>query len=852
MAYSSYSAMSSSEKIVLVQAWPAKRLQGWVIHSGSIYKITSFNFDVIVFISEDGVDLTAATSIAGTTAGKYFHDRANQTIYLRTTGSVDPNSVFIAMIFKQFFSNVGVAAPHDLSTGFEVPYLPLIKNTSEFGLSLDNQNQLGVAIEGAGDVTFYNDKTYWASRFDKYIWENKFCLVYSWSRSIPITEAKLIYKGKIKSKSYDTKSVKFGLKDLLNEIRANITLDNIIDLPSIRVSDQLGDAKQRLIYGRINGVVPTPIDQIGDGYLLPGTVALTNASATLTGTATSFLAQYSPGDDIIIEDVEDSVTIKSVDTNTQITLTEAYSDLSVSGKTHTIDPDNKTLRYANRIHQVAGHALREPTALITKFVSSIIIEVDDTSDLLVGDFFELNGQTVQIQNISGMNRLTLVTALNSVPLVGDTLTFQSVKDVFIDDQLLVAGRDYLVDADNGVLTLDTLAEFNIASTKTLTGTVTFTSSSRSVTGSGTLFTTELKPFDWVKANGQADYFEVLSIDSDTALTLRTVSTYNASTVVGQYKTPRYYDEESSFVSCYVLGKTEDGLRTGAFIKTGPGIVEDLLIQSGLSDSINSSDFTTAKSVARQKVGLVIPEKFDDKTTPTFRDVITTINQSIFGTLKQDEDFLLTYEVLEPGKAVSLSVNESDVLGFKVESKSDKLIKTVVIEYDNREYDPTILDASFVQSIVTSDIGQYLIETDEEFRQSTVLIDQTEAETIAQRYAFFKELSSAVVSFDTKLQAIENQINDKVSFSHALMYERFGSVDKIKVSAIQDIKKSAGGVSVEIEDLGNSFSRASAITENTADEFVVGSATQRSINGYITDPYGMISNDESTSGINLIS
>lgn len=852
MAFSSYSALSSSEKIVLVQLWPSKRLQGWVVHSGSVYKITSFTTDVIVSITEAGVALTSVAAVGSVIAGTYFHDRANQTLYLRTTSSVNPNTVFIAMTFKQFFSNVGVSAPHDLSTGFEVPYLALVRDTSEFGLSLDNQNQLGVAIEGSGSVTFHNDKTYWTSTFDKYVWENKFCLVYAWSRSLLISDAKLIYKGKVKGKTYDIKSVRFQLKDLINEIRANIPLDDISDLTGELVSEELSEAKQRLVYGRVNGMVPTPIDQIVDGYLLAGTVAINNGSATLTGTTTTFLSKYSPGDNIAIQDVEDEVTVKSVDTDTQITLTENFSEASITGKTHRIVPEVKNLRYANRVYKVAGHALKEPSTTVTLFISSIIIEVASVADLLVGDFFTLNSQTVQIANITGSNRLTLVTALNTVPNVGDTLTVQSIKNVFIDNQRLVDGRDFTIDAVNGKLTLDSLAEFNVAPVKTLTGTVSFTSASRSVTGSGSLFTTELKPFDWIKSNGQATYFEVLSIQSDTALTLRSNSSYTAGSVVGEYKNPKYYAEDESFVSCDVLGKTENGVKTGAFIKTGPGIVEDLLKLAGLTSSINTTDFTTAKSVSKQMVGLVIPENFDDKKTPKFRDVITKVNQSVFGTLKQDESFQLSYEILEPGKAVSLTVNESDILGFKIDSKSDKLIKTVVVEYDNREYDPAALKKTFSQFTVTSDIGQYLVETEEEFRQNTVLIDETQAETLAQRYAFFKELSSSVVIFDTKLQAMESQVNDSVSFSHPLLYERFGSSDKIKVSAIQAIKKTAGSVNVEIEDLGNAFARSSAITENTAESYTSASSTEKSKNGYITDSYGMIDNDASTSGINLIS
>lgn len=853
MAFSDYAATPSSEKEILVQIWPSFRQMGWVLNSGSVYKITGFNFEEIVSVVESG---TAYTSVAvNPAAGQFLHRKSAQELYLRTTDSTDPNGKFIVITVKQFFSKAGINAPHDLTdTGTPVHWKALVRGTSEFGLSLDNQNQLGIAIEGAGSVEFINDKTYWASRFDKWTWENKFCFIYAWNRDLPISEAKILYKGKIKAKNYSLKSVKFDLKDLINEIRANIALDDISDLSGALVSDQLGEAKQRLVYGRVAGVIPTPIDQMLDGYLLSGSVAITSGTATITGTSTSFLTHFSPGDQIVIEDVEEPLTIQTVTSNTSMTATETFNETSISGKDYSVLSDPKNKRFVNRVFQVSGHALKEPTTTITAVISGIRLQLNSSGDFFnaieVGDFIEVNSQTSKISNIVGSNIIVLETNLDPLPAISDTVTVASIKNVYIDDQLLVDGRDFTIDAANGVLTLDPLAEFNVASVKTLTGTVTFNATT-SVTGSGTLFTTELKPHDWVKASGQATYYEVLSIASNTALTLRSAAAYSA-TSGANFKSPKYYIEDESTVSCDCFGKTENGLKTGTFIKTGPAVVEDLLKLAGLTSSINTSDFTAAKSASKQTVGLVVPASYTDKATPKYRDVINQINQSIFGTLKQDEDFLLSYEVLEPGKETALSVNESDVLSFKIDSKSDKLIKTVVIEYDNREFDPTILDASFKQSIHTSEIGQYLVETDEEFRQNTVLVKEVEATTIAQRYGFYKELSSSVVSFKTKLQAIENEINEKVSFTHPLIYERFGSSDKMVLSAIQEIKKTEGGVSVEIEDLGNAFSRAAAIAEDDSADFTSADSSEKLVNGYITDDFGMMSNVGITSGINLIS
>ena len=53
----------------------------------------------------------------------------------------------------------------------------------------------------------------------------------------------------------------------------------------------------------------------------------------------------------------------------------------------------------------------------------------------------------------------------------------------------------------------------------LTGTVTFTSASKSISGSGTAFTTELVVGDYIKKSSGSDWYRVAFITSDTALTL---------------------------------------------------------------------------------------------------------------------------------------------------------------------------------------------------------------------------------------------------------------------------------------------------------------------------------------------
>jgi len=64
-----------------------------------------------------------------------------------------------------------------------------------------------------------------------------------------------------------------------------------------------------------------------------GTIALTNNSATVTGTSTSFSSDLAPGDYIVtvVGGVTYTLPVKTVDSDTQVTLIKAYDGPTTSG-----------------------------------------------------------------------------------------------------------------------------------------------------------------------------------------------------------------------------------------------------------------------------------------------------------------------------------------------------------------------------------------------------------------------------------------------------------------------------------------------------------------------------------------
>lgn len=849
--YTEFQNQSSSEKIGLVILEASQRLVGWEVYSGSVYSL-AFDYQVITSIQDSGVALTAVSSVAAVVAGTYYLDRTNALLYLRTSDSVNPNGKFMGCTFKLFFANVPVAAPHDLSTGFDVEWQPYYKGDSGFNVALDNSNLLGFALEGDGTLNFCNTNDYWSAIFDKLYFDNQRVLVYSWNRGIQITEAKLLFKGRVQGKTYEPgKKVSFKVKDLLNELRSPVPVTDLSEASGAKIPPSAEKYKQRILYGFVKGTVPQNIDQELEltGYPLSGTAGVTNASKNLAGTSTTFLNDLSSGDQLLFGNDTTWYTVDAVSSDTAATLTEEYSGTTATGLAIRIKSSHAK-RYMNRVHLIAGHAIKEPTTTVTLGVSLQKIDVADATDFLAGDSVLINSEIMIIDHVSG-SRITFTGAMATLPSVGTTVLHLPITNVYLNSRLLTYSRDYTYDCATARITLDDLAEFNVAPIKPITGTISFNSASLTVTGTNTLFQSELKPGDWIRRQGQSTWVEVFHIVSDTSAVVRTLPAYT-SAGASDRKQPEVYNSDVT-LSLDCLGATENGVKTGTFIKTAAQMVSDILTRIGLDDLINSASFTVAAADCAYQLSVAIPESASDTQSKSARDYINKINQSVLGSLYQNEDFQLEYAILSPKKPAGLlALAERDVLSLSITSDSSKIVKTSLVRYLNKEFDPSSLAKSFAETSKTSDAAQYLAVTNKEQTTETYLVSETHARFMANRYAFIQELASSIVKIKTKLQAARSAVNDKLDLTHEKLYDRLGvPSSKRKIAGIQSIEKTIGGTSLEIHDLSNAFNRVACITSADAVGFDSATENERIYNGYITDSYGMQGNDPETFGSNVI-
>jgi hypothetical protein len=805
MNYSDFQNEPSSEKITLVRMEAAKRLMGWTLTAGSVYSIP-FEYTVLAGIEDGSVALTSVDAIEDLVAGKYYFDRSAAMVYVWTHTGAHPNGRFLIARIGLNFANVPIALPHDLLSGYEVFFEPLVQSTSTFGVEIDTINQTAEAIEGSGQLTFHNDSDFWPSNFDTLYFENQSIYVYSFHRDLAPSEARLIFSGTIESKAYNATKITFKLRDLMSELTAPLDLANIEDLAE-RTSEAVALAKQRMIIGRVFSHRPVNMDEVLDGYPITGTVSIDVAATTLIGVGTEFLSECSPDDRLLLNGTE--YTVASVTNNTAIELTEAYSGASdLTGASTSIIPDQPK-RTQNRRWICAGHSVREPqtTTEAGSTISRLI--VSDSSDIYPNDWINVgtpgSGYLVQVNSVTGVKVLNLRTSLPTIPAIGTLVTRPSIQNVRLNDFLLTHYRDFDFDAETATLTLSDSAEQNAAPIKYLSSTLSFTNGSRSVI-SGESVKSIVKPGHMIGVEGNAIFFEVLSVPSETEILLRENATFTV-TAQGRYKS-YIFDPSADVLSLDMLGRTDDGTPSGSLLKTAPAIVRALLIDLGLEDQLDQSTFTEAESIAPQHLGAVWPKDFSQTRAPSHREVINEINKSVFGSLIQNSDFKLCYSILEPRKDVNcVKFDESDILSMAFESQGRKIIKTSVVEYFNQEYNYLAGGRTTRSSQKDSDISELILKSNDSRTFSTLLVNESDAKIIVRRWSFILENGAGRVTLKTKLKGMSVDVGNIIEVSHRKLFYRFGLTAQTRLFLVESVKRSGSEVLIEAVDLSGAFTRA---------------------------------------------
>lgn len=848
--YAEFADLPSSKKSVLAWIEPSARLVGWTLHAGAIYKIVPDFFPLRIL--QDGSELTEVASLAAVnSAGKWFFDTASNQIYLWANLSSNPDNVISRVDYRIFLSTVPIILPYNLEeTGYEVEYLPLIATTSFFGHELDSE-QIGIALEGQGSISLINTDGFWDDKFDLYFWENKPTNIWSWSEDIQISEKKKIYSGFIKGKQYSEQSISFEMADFIIKLRDSISLPVLSDADGTFPASSIGKPKRR-IYGRVAGLRVFPLDNVLDGFELTGTISIAFGSSALTGVGSLFLDEVSPKDKLtfVVNDETIEFEVKSVNSDTSVTITNdsEFNLTAAIGKCLPSIPYRKK----NRRWLIAGHEIKKIQTTVTGSTARNRINVGSIENFNVGDVIFVGAEVARIKSLSGI-QLVLRQNLPSTPANGTPVFRYPVQSLNIGVTNYITERDYVLENNSeSFIVFDDLAEFNITKEQPYIGTVTFTNASRELVGVGTQFTSDFKPRDWIRPINTSVWYEILEVTDDTNMKLRVSYAGGTVSSAGLKKNVSYIDDDA-IVTIDCFGKTTDGDELGDWIKTASDVIKDLLGEIDLTSSLDLDSFNLASSDAPQTISLKLPLEYNSDNRLSYRECIDLVNKSVFGSLHQNSDFEIAFNIINARKPSEPFIfRDDDIIDWKVDVRSDNIVKEFICSYKHLDADP---NTGGPGNSYKSRVNNFVLrfgDTNQTKTQDIYLYDSNEAELITQRYAFINETSGSRITLRTKLNMATKNLNDKIYLNLDRLYYRFGSsAARRKICLISAIRKNGLEVEVELDDIGNIFNRVATIAPNTANDFSAADDYEKSLNGYFTDNQGIVNNNKNTYRTNLI-
>ena len=826
----------NNDPMTLVHMEPKQRLiSGWVLDTGTKYYIDLTYY--VVDCSEDGSSLTQAAT-SSVSANEWFFDADIKRLWLDVGEA--PSDAFIHVTYRLFFSTRPIDLPFDMSTGREVPYIGLLNSTSKFKDEIDPDDLIGIALSGTGSLKFNNDGS-WQSIYSKLFWETSSVKIYLGFPDIAVNEYQLIYKGFVDSKSYSPLVVSFRLKDFIEKLRSETPLNLFTDADGDITAN--GDPKRR-IYGRAK-VLGVSVDKIKDGYALTGTFSKTG-DRVITGAGSSLLAEATAEDTLLYTNglgEESEFSIESVDSDLLLTMSEDIDQFE-NGSTLTIQPAFP-VPTRNRSHFVCDHTMREPTTTVVSSNSFRSLVVADTTDFFANDKIKINGELTTIKNVSEGNLLILLTALTFIPIAAQSVVKQPINDVWVGDKKLVIDRDYsITNASPSKVVLTSSAEFNITKPQPVsdgssTG-LTFTGSSREVTGN-IAFKDFFRPWDYVRSNDltHTTWYQILEVREDKLL-LRTAYAGTTRTEDGERKNVSHVDDDSKIL-IDANGLTEDGVKTGVWVRTASQVTNHLLGEQGLS--VNAASFAQAKLDASCLISLAIPLT-GDSSRPRVRDVLDLVNKTVLGSLHENSSREIVFNVLSPKKAVIDTIfRDDDFISYKFDAKGKNIAKKVTSNY--RHSDASIFTGE-PESLVYERENEFIAnvtDIEREEQQDLYVWETVDAETLTQRISLLRENSNTVVQMNSNTLFLDKSLNELVYLELRDMFERFGTAaDKNFIGVINSLTKGNGQTSLEITDLGGFYNKIATYADSAASAYSSTDSVERAKNGHYTDANGIITDD----------
>lgn len=887
MSFDDFRKAPRSQKYILGHLDSRLRVKLFTSLGGNLWQRQVDFFVVGVRVNQ--VDLSLVTGAPG--AGQFSYDPTTNTLVLYSV--TPPDETMSWVTHRHFFSNLPVALPWDLATGTEVDYQPRIKGElGDLKLELDFENT-GIALETSSNIQIENTDGSLDDIFDTHIWEGRAVRFYSWGPSVPIADKLLIYSGNISDKAFSSRDIRFNFRDDLAQLRQKVGAGVFEESMFIGQPDpNLINTPRRIVFGQVAKLQCAGLDKVVDGYpltgtltgsadrnLLDGTVSGTSGGTTVNGTGTTFLADLSPGDKVlVIAGINEyTLTVNTVPSNSQFTITgtlpatftlasirnlevennliqgvgtDFINELSPNDQIvvvvndveytysvdEVVDPTTVTLtdeieetftlasvvvrpsvpyRRKNRRWEVAGHKLRALSTTITLIESVIDIEVDDSQDLRTDDGILIGTGLFIIKTIYG-NKIRLNQGLPITVTVGDTVTLVPIKALYANRSKFVYPRDFSITNTSTGCRVDFTALAEFNVARSINSSVQLQFTNGSATVNST--TTDVDLTTMFKPRDWVRPRDITSPTFYEILSVQSGSLKLRTVFTGASFTGSNQRRSPDYLTDEAIVAVDSkGMESGGeWVRTPAQSVRELIRMAGI-DNVNEASFEQASADCDFDLSLFYPQTIGSEL-PDVRDMITDINKSVFGSLFVGSDFLLRYSILNADKDEDLSeLTDDDIIGFSVSSKNN-IVGSVVVSY---RPETNILDGSSVLSreVAVSDIVTDTSASPTELEVTAYLFSQEAAQIIAHRWAFFRSLSQSVVTVNTKLELIKTSLNDRMYLNLTRLFKRFGGGTRLKIGIVNSVSKDGINTQVKFNDLGNVFNRVGAIAPDDAPDYL---------------------------------
>jgi hypothetical protein len=814
------SKLPRSEKLTLMTVEAVERLKVFSVYSPGVYVK-----DVSYFVSglkNNGTTLTNVGSIPSVN-NQWFFDATQKKLYVKL--ATDPGLNDLACTYRFFYATAPLNLSNDLASGDAVEWEGRLETIGSVGQQLDEEN-IGIVLESQSTATLINQDGFFDEIFDSLIWENQAVKFYSWITGTPLTEVKKLFDGVIESKDFGQDKITLKVRDFVHKLQNQVNLEVFSDADGTISPSLIGTPKRR-IYGQMQQVQCVGIDSVLSGYLLSSPVSGVVLTNTLSGL--NLLDELSPGDELIfsINGKDEKSSVQTVNSDTLVTLSDNLK-FNIVNQIPRVKP-KIPYRQKNREWHLAGHKIRNPIAIITSVIAPNRFLVDTSADFEAGVQCDVNGSLVTIRRISG-NEIVFQTAISPLPSVSDTISRLPVNNLFFGSRELIYLRDW--QASNTTeckISIEPLAEFNIAQQTLSPTTLSWVNGSRYITTTASVdLRSILQPRDWIRKDKitETDWYEILSV-SEQSIVIRTPFTGLTESDSFIYKSVTYIDDDS-LITANCLGLDASGV----WMRRPAEVVRHLVLNDAQFPAVNESKFTEAINDCNYTLSMVIPETIGSKS-PKIKDVITKINESVFGSLYGDSAFNISYSILNSEKPeLAEIIYDDDIISWDA-SSTQKIVNKIVVSYrpfvdifNGQEGFKTVeYNSGFVDN---------LIGINNTLERTIYLYEDDKALIIAQRLALFNSLSSTVINVKAKLNLALKSVGDKMFLSLDRLYKRYGGRDRRKIGTITGIKKNGYDTDVQFVDLSNVYNRVPAIAPNATLDYSSGILDDVARWGYVVD------------------